>query len=497
MADYLHGAYGQIQAVGTKLAAQSHGAFIYVGTAPVHTVEGGANNVNVPILVKNIAEARRIFGYSDDWANYTLCEAMHAHLENKEVGPLVLINVLDPTTHKSGTQGSVDKTPVNGIITIPSATEIYLDSVTVKTKASPAVTKVKGTDYTISYNQDKGVITIKEIGTGLGSSELAITYDVITPASVTDATVIGASDGAGSNTGLFAVKNVYQATGLVPMYLAAPGFSSHKTVHEAMYQNAVKVNGHWDLYMFVDLPLMNNGTQLTFDTIATYKSQNGFTKENETVFFPMAEGVDGAYYHISVLAAANFQELLLQQDDIPYKTASNTECAIISNLYMGASYTGRVFDDELINSKLNKNGIASAAFVGGRWVIWGCHSADYNPTDGDQINVSETNRMMLYYISNNFQHRRPFDVDKPMTANDLRSIVSQEQARLDALINIGALIYGTVSLNADSQAESDIMNGDFSFTFNVTVTPLARSLTAVVNWTKEGFVTYYENLLAD
>ena len=63
MADYLHGAYGQIQAVGTKVAAKSQNAIVYVGTAPVQTVEGGAKNVNKPILVSNIAEARKYLLY--------------------------------------------------------------------------------------------------------------------------------------------------------------------------------------------------------------------------------------------------------------------------------------------------------------------------------------------------------------------------------------------------------------------------------------------------
>ena len=66
--------------------------------------------------------------------------------------------------------------------------------------------------------------------------------------------------------------------------------------------------------MFVDLPLLNGETQLTFDTIATYKAANGFNKENETVYFPLASGIDGKKYHLSTLAAANFQELLLAQD---------------------------------------------------------------------------------------------------------------------------------------------------------------------------------------
>lgn len=492
MADYKHGAYGVIQAVGSRVADESQGAIVYVGTAPVHNVEGGANNVNKPIVVNNIAEARKYFGYSDEWDKYTLCEAMHVHLENKGVGPLVFINVLNPATHKASDSGTVSKTPENGRVTIPAAQDIILDSVVVK---SGNTAKIKGTDYAIAYNVEKKTITISELTAGvLGTSALTITYNTIDASAVTTADVIGASDGLGLNTGIFAIKNVYQLTGYIPAYLAAPGFSSVPAVHAAMYQNSVKVNGHWDVYMFVDLPIVNGETPLTLDTAKTYKNGNGYTKENETVFFPLAQGTDGKIYHLSVLAAANFQELLLAQDGIPYKTASNTDCSLIENLYLGASNTGRVYDDSIINEKLNKNGIASAAYVGGRWAIWGCHSADYDQENGDQINVAETNRMMLYYISNDFQHRRTPDVDKPMTANDLQTIIAEEQTRVDALLNIGALTRGVVTLNADAQAKSDIMNGDYSFLFDITTTPLAKSLTAIVNWTDEGFVTYFESV---
>ena len=368
MADYKHGAYGVIQAVGSRVADESQGAIVYVGTAPVHNVEGGANNVNKPIVVNNIAEARKYFGYSDEWDKYTLCEAMHVHLENKGVGPLVFINVLNPATHKASESGTVSKTPENGRVTIPAAQDIILDSVVVK---SGNTAKIKGTDYAIAYNVEKKTITISELTAGaLGTSALTITYNTIDASAVTTADVIGASDGLGLNTGIFAIKNVYQLTGYIPAYLAAPGFSSVPAVHAAMYQNSVKVNGHWDVYMFVDLPIVNGETPLTLDTAKTYKNGNGYTKENETVFFPLAQGTDGKIYHLSVLAAANFQELLLAQDGIPYKTASNTDCSLIENLYLGASNTGRVYDDSIINEKLNKNGIASAAFTGGAWHLW-------------------------------------------------------------------------------------------------------------------------------
>ena len=487
MSDYLHGAYAESLADGNRVSAESESAIVCLALA-----SGESYNVNKPVLVRNIAEAKKYFGYSEDWASYTLCEAMHHFFENKGIGPLVLINVLDPTkaTHKNATETSVQKTPVNNIITIADAEDAILDTIAVATVGADPVTKTKGTDYTVSYSAVKKTITIRGI-TDLGSSALAITYSTIKPSGVTNADVVGETDNLGTNTGIFAIKNVYQLTGMIPAFMIAPGFSSVPAVHAAMRQNSQKINGHWDAWMFVDLPIADNGTALTMDSALTWKNTNGYTYENETVYFPMVTGTDGKHYHLSVIAAANFQELLAANEGIPYHSASNTEASIIARLWLGETGEGKVFDDEIINEKLNKNGIASAAFVGGRWAIWGAHAADYNQDDADYVNISETNRMMLFYVSNDFQARRPVNVDQPMTSNDITSIVAEEQSRLDALKAMGALIFGEASLDAESIANSDVYKGDFVFEFRVTTTPLAKSLKAIVTWVDEGYSTYF------
>lgn len=493
MAEYKHGAYGEIDAVGARVSDESQSAIVYIGTAPVHTVEDGAKNVNTPILISNIAEARRYLGYSDDWASYTLCEAMHVHFEVNGVGPVVMINVLDPATHKKSTKVTGTITPADGKLTIPSAEDIILDSVVIKTTDETPVTKEKGVDYSIAYSIDKKAIVATELTPGaLGTAALAVEYFQVDPAAVTTSDVVGTTDGLGLNTGTYVMKDVYQRTGFIPSFFVAPGFSSVPTIHAAMHANSVKINGHWDAYMFVDLPIVNGETPITMDTAKTFKNANGYTRENETVYFPIVEGTDGKKYHLSTLAAANFQQLLMAQDGIPYRSASNTDCLIIENLYLGEAYRGRIIDDSIVNEKLNKNGIASAAYVGGRWAIWGAHSADYTyPTAADSVNVAETNRMMLYYISNDFQHRRTLDVDQPLTPNDVRTIVAEERTRLDALMAIGAIIYYDVALDASLHARADILNGDYLFDFNITTTPLAKSLTAKVTWVDDGFATYF------
>lgn len=490
MSEYLHGAYGDSRADGNRVSVDAEEAFVCFGTAPVQTLaraSGESYNVNKPVVVHNIAEAKAAFGYSDDWAKYTLCEAFHHFFETMGIGPLVVVNVLDPTVHKAGSQTTVSLTPVNNTVVIADAEDIVLDSITVTVNET---VKTKGTDYTVSYNSSKKQITITGI-TNLGTSPISISYDTVTPANVTDTTIIGSSDGLGTNTGIFAVKNVYPMTGLIPSYLMAPGWSSVPTVHAALIGNSRKINGHWDAWVFSDLPLLDGATPITMNTAASFKSANGYNKENETVYFPMAEGTDGKKYHLSTIAAANFLELLADNDGIPYHSASNTDAPIIKKLYLGTGSENKIFDDEIINEKLNKNGIASAAFVGGRWAIWGAHAADYTQETADNINAAETNRMMLFYVSNDFQARRPRDVDKPMTSGDLASMVAEEQARLDALKAMGALIYGVASLDATAIENSDVYSGDFIFEFRVTTTPLAKSLKAIVTWVSDGYATYF------
>ena len=299
MAEYKHGALGNVNAAGTKVAEKSKAAMVYIGTAPVHTVENGEKNVNVPMLINDISEAKKYLGYSEDWASYTLCEPIHHHFETKGVGPLVFINVLDPKKHKSDESGNISKKPENGRIRIPAAGNIILDSVVVKTKGDSA-TKVKGKDYSISYSSEKETIVIAEITSGaLGTEELAITYDSVDPNKVTTDEVIGSTDGLGKNTGIYAVKNVYPATKYIPSFILCPGFSSVPAIHTVMYQNSKKINGHWDAFMRADLPLTDGGTQLTFETANIYRKANGYDRDNEVVYFPVIQGTDGRIYHIS------------------------------------------------------------------------------------------------------------------------------------------------------------------------------------------------------
>lgn len=104
MADYLHGAYGHLGDSIVQRVVESATAPVYFGTAPVGLVRGydEMDVVNAPVRISSLADARAKVGYSPDFESYTLCEAIAAHFDTDEdgVGPIYVVNVLDPATHK-------------------------------------------------------------------------------------------------------------------------------------------------------------------------------------------------------------------------------------------------------------------------------------------------------------------------------------------------------------------------------------------------------------
>ena len=96
---YKHGAFAEIMATKDFIPSKDVGTLpVYFGTLPIHQKMNYEGLVNKPILISSFKEAQTKVGYSDHWEDFTLCEAIYAHFKNniKPIGPIILINVLDP-----------------------------------------------------------------------------------------------------------------------------------------------------------------------------------------------------------------------------------------------------------------------------------------------------------------------------------------------------------------------------------------------------------------
>ena len=485
---YYHGAYGEITSSKVTGAQQSDVVAAYIGTAPINLIRGYAEKdlVNMPVKVANMSDTQSKIGYANDWEAFTLCEAIAAHFDNTvgNVGPIYIVNVLDPDAHKAAEKTTKDLVFVNRRAEFESS-DIILDTFAI-------ADKVEGVDYSLEYNFAKGAVVVHLLNED-AEAAIQCSYDTVDATAVEAADIIGQTTEDGQYTGLHAMKLIYQYHNAVLNLLAAPGWSHIPEVYRAMVSIVQKLNGHWDGFVNADIPL-KDAEGNAIDTIAkaiAWKAENGYTSEFSKVYWPMVKS-SGRVFHLSTAGQATMLRVDLSHNSIPFETPSNKEIMATAQ-YFGAESKNRGFDQETGNS-LNEKGITTACFWGGRWVLWGPHTAafTYN-VNMDARSVFDVNIRMLMHVTNSFQLDHGTAIDKPMTPQDRDTILNKEKVKLDTLTGIGALI-GTPSVVFLETANpvSDMMNGDFVWDFNVTNTPPFKSGKARVGYTDEGFAAFFE-----
>lgn len=483
---YKHGTYGEYGKSIGQNATQSDTIAVYVGAAPVHLVRGWEDKdvVNNPVKLSNMENAQGLMGYSKEWDSFTLCEAFAAHFNNpiEAAGPIVAINVLDPDAHKKDEVTTTEITFINGVAKIESAT-IILDTLVL-------AGLVEGTDFSISYDFDKEVVSIFALSDN-ATGAIQATYSEVDIAKVTKEIIIGEKTADGTYTGLGAIDLVYTETGLIPNIIAAPGFSQNPDVYKAMLAAAKKINGHWDAFVNADIPI--DGVQ-SIDTAITWKNiaGNNYADEFSKVYWPMWKLNDGTVYHISTLATWLMVMVDNTHDGVPMETPSNKQIPA-GKQYFGEDSTNRGFDKQAAN-RLNEKGITTAIYWGGLNVLWGPHTAayDYNAIT-DKRNIFDNSIRTMMYVSNSFQQEHALTIDSPMTRAMADTIKNREQEKADALVTIGALIGSpVVEFIEGDNSTADLAQGNFTWRQANTPTPPFKSGTMKVAYTDAGFSTYYE-----
>lgn len=486
---YKHGAYGEITSSRVTDAKQSDVVAAYIGTAPINLIRGYAEKalVNMPIKVANMSDTQSKLGYSDNWEAFTLCEAFAEHFDNTvgNVGPIYVVNVLDPDTHKKAEKTTTELTFTNQRAEFESD-DIILDTFAI-------ADKVEGVDYSLEYNFSKGTVVVKLLKADAAEA-VQCSYNTVDASAVEEADIIGQTTEDGQYTGLHAMKLIYQYHNAVLNMLAAPGWSHIPAIYKAMVSTVQKLNGHWDGFVNADIPLETAEGE-AINTIAkalAWKEANGYTSEFSKVYWPMVKDGGGRVFHLSTAGQATMLRVDLSHDGVPFESPSNKEIMATAQ-YFGEGSKNKGFDQQTGNS-LNEKGVTTACFWGGQWVLWGPHTAAfvYNGSmEGREI--FDVNIRMLEYITNSFQLDHGTKIDQPMTPQDKETILNEEKEKLDTLTGIGALI-GTPSVEflETENSEADMMNGDFVWNFSVTNTPPFKSGTARVSYTDEGFAAFFE-----
>lgn len=496
--EYIYGAYGHIGETVAQSAVQAGTTPVYIGTAPVNLVRGFADAgvINEPIKLSNMIDAQRKLGYAADWGTFTLCEVMNAHFNNTlgNIGPIYVINVLDPSAgkHRKATETTKQLSFTGGRAEFASST-IILDTLTIA--MSEGGDYAEGTDYAVDYNFTKGTVIITSLieDSPLTGTLTASFYEV-DDSTIEDDDIIGGVTAGGEYSGLSSIALLYPEQFAVCNLIAAPGWSQSQAVYNAMLTASQKINGHWDAFAVADLPLVDGSAQAV-DTITkaiAWKKNNAFTGERSKVYWP--QGIDnlGNIYHLSTLAVVELMRADFSHNSVPMETCGNKAIPIIKQ-YFGANATNRGFSQQE-GKELTQNGISTAVAWGGEWVLWGDHTAAYTyGADVDPRAIFDVSMRMLMHITNDFQREWSPRIDEPMTRALKDEIINREQEKLDGYVSMGALLGEPQIVFLESEnSTTDIMNGDFRWDIAVTPTPPLKSASVYVAYTDAGFSVYYE-----
>lgn len=496
--EYLYGAYGHIGETVAQSAVQAGTTPVYIGTAPVNLVRGFADAgvINEPIKLSNMIDAQRKLGYAADWGTFTLCEVMNAHFNNTlgNIGPIYVINVLDPSAgkHRKATETTKQLSFTGGRAEFASST-IILDTLTIA--MSEGGDYAEGTDYAVDYNFTKGTVIITSLieDSPLTGTLTASFYEV-DDSTIEDDDIIGGVTAGGEYSGLSSIALLYPEQFAVCNLIAAPGWSQSPAVYNAMLTASQKINGHWDAFVVADLPLVDGSAQAV-DTITkaiAWKKNNAFTGERSKVYWP--QGIDnlGNIYHLSTLAVVELMRADFSHNSVPMETCGNKAIPIIKQ-YFGANATNRGFSQQE-GKELTQNGISTAVAWGGEWVLWGDHTAAYTyGADVDPRAIFDVSMRMLMHITNDFQREWSPRIDGPMIRALKDEIINREQEKLDGYVSMGALLGEPQIVFLESEnSTTDIMNGDFRWDIAVTPTPPLKSASVYVAYTDAGFSVYYE-----
>lgn len=369
-------------------------AAMVFGTAPVHQTDGAANKV---VLAMSYAEAVAAMGWSDDWEKYTICEVIYSHFRLYGVGPLLMVNVLDPEKHQSE-EKTETRQLVNGQIKLGG--DVLPESVKLGGEGGGYEA---GTDYGVFFEDG--------------------------------ACIVEALEG-----------------GKLPDPIIAPGFSENTGVAAVMAAKARSLSIVFRSFAVCDLSADGEGT---YQAAVNQKDASGaFQHTKERLCWPMLT-LDGKKFHLSTQVAGIMCQLAANDGGIPSEPASNKTLQADGTIL--ADGTPVSLDLHMANY-LRGQGITTALnFVNG-FTSWGeyCACAPNNSDPKDMFcNVAR----MVNYIANTVILTYWAYIDRKMTPRLASSICDMIDIWLNGLRNREHLLGGRCELKSEENPITDLMAG--------------------------------------
>ena len=447
------------------------GLQVVFGTAPINLADDPYKVTNTPLIAYSWAEAVKQLGYSADYKNYTLCEAMYASFQLIGVAPVIFINVLDPKKHKKKNEAAT--VPVEEMEAVVPITGILKDTVTVKMKGADEESEDTPlgfeTDYLLSFDDDGNLlVTLIAGGAGAAAKALVVESTSIDPTAVKPSDIIGASATGGAK-GFEVLQQIYPKYGMTPGLLLAPGWSHIPDVGIVLAAKCEEINGYFTCECLIDIDSTADGCT-AYSDIKVAKEAAGCVSAHAMALWPCI-AVGSHWFWYSAIMGALIAKVDAENDDVPNLSPSNKLIGATGTVLA----TGEeVLLDQVQGNAVNSFGVTTAINVNG-WRTWGNNSAIY-PASTDPKDRWFCCRRFFSWWGNSFILTYFQKVDNPMNPRLIETIVDSENIRGASYVSQGKCARAEIVYNADENPVTDLLNGKITFHQYLTPYPPAEDI---------------------
>ena len=446
--------------VMTPVTAESGIPFV-VGLSPVHTADHPATP-GIPVLCYTWDECLDKLGYADDWDTYNLCELMYSQFQLYGHGPVVFLNLLDPSTMSSA-KTATSYTVLNHKANLGS--KAIKDSNLVVKNGSE--TLVLDTDYSAYFVDGDLIVELLSAGSAYSATTLTISCNAVNPASV-DASAVAAA--------MEKVELCMSMFGLMPDLIAAPGFSENSAVAAVMATKAHSISGLFRGKAVVDVPCDATSGAVTYDAVLAKKNALAMTDENQIVSWPMC-ALGDKKYHMST-HAIGCMATVDADFGAPYASPSNHSIKI-DRLCL-ADGTTILLSLQQANY-LNQNGVVTGLNFMSSYKLWGNYTACY-PVNTDVKDYFIPVSRMFDWVANPIIRTFWSQLDKPMTRRFIDSILDSVNIWMNGLTGSGYLLGGRVVMLESENPITNLMAGIVKFHVYMTPPSPAQEIDFVLEY---------------
>lgn len=452
MGKFTHGTLTSEVRSGLKVFMETQTPTVIVGMGTINM--GDISCVNKPILIQNSKDAAVYFGTTNNVKGFSINEALYLAFNVYNVKPIIVINVLDPTVHKTNHNEE-------GIVVKEFKAELekigIINNETLVVKRNETSEVIAKEKYTISYDENgKTIITLNKNETS--TKKIDVSYEYLDPSKVTENDIIGNIDPQTLEAkGLEALKNIFPKYSMIPSCVIAPDFATAK-IRVALDAKAAIVNDKWASMSIPELP-----KETKYGEVISLKKEKNYIDNDQILVWGLPY-IEDEVFHASTVAALHMQSVDGQFDGVPCESPSNKNIKMQGVGYYDGNTFKRVNLSEAEANLLNENGISTIIRQPNGTVFWGNRTSVFQPggeTDPKDIWIPV--KRMFKYIGNMIMLNNINEVDRGMTPSQAKSIETNINVWLNSLSNDNKLLGGRVEFKPEENPEQEMINGKFKW----------------------------------